>query len=124
MKAIPRVAAAAFFAFSLAAPAAAAPANDLRALFGYLGACMKGVGGEPGAELTIAFSLKRDGSLFGKPHVTYSRLPSDPGDRARFLDDVAGKFSACFPAPITDGLGGAIAGRRLTMRFVPPRREI
>ena len=124
MKAIPRVAAAAFFALSLAAPAVAAPVNDLRALRGYIEACMKGVAGAPGAELTIAFSLKRDGSLFGKPHVSYSRLPSDAGDRARILDDVAGKFTTCFPAPITDGLGGAIAGRRLTVRFVLRRRDI
>ncbi len=123
MKAIPGVAAAAFFVSNLAAPAVAAPVNDLRALHGYIDACMKGVAVEPGAELTIAFSLKRDGSLFGK-HVTYSRLPSDVGARARILDDVAGKFTTCFPAPITDGLGGAIAGRRLIMRFVPPRREI
>jgi hypothetical protein len=124
VKAIPRVAAAAFFVSGLAAPSVAAPANDLRALFGYLGACMKGVAGDPGEELTIAFSLKRDGSLFGKPHVAFSRLPSDAGARARVLDDVAGKFTTCFPAPITDGLGGAIAGRRLTVRFVTPRREI
>jgi hypothetical protein len=124
VKAIPRLAAAAFFASGLAAPAAAAPADNLRQLFGYFGACMKGVAGEPGEQLTIAFSLKRDGSLFGKPHVAYSRLPTDLAARARFLDRVAGKFRACFPAPVTDGLGGAIAGRRLTIRLVIPRREI
>ena len=124
MKAIPRLAAAAFFVPGLAAPAVAAPANDLRQLFSYLDACMKGVAGEPGEELTVAFSLKRDGSLFGKPHVAYSKLPADPDARARFLDSVAGKFGGCFPAPITDSLGGAIAGRRLTIRFVIRRPEI
>jgi hypothetical protein len=124
VKAIPRVAAAVFFVSRLAAPAVAAPANDLRALFSALDACMKDVAGEPGEEVTIAFSLKRDGSLLGKPHVTYSKLPSDADARARFLDSVAGKFNACFPASITDGLGGAIAGQRLTVRFVIPRREI
>ncbi|MCI4678956.1 hypothetical protein K9U39_08875 [Rhodoblastus acidophilus] len=115
--------AAAFLASGLAAPAFAAPANNLRELFANLGACMKGVGGDPGEQLTVAFSLKRDGSLFGKPHITYSRLPAAPEARRRFIDGVAARFSACLPTPITDGLGGAIAGRRLTLRFVIPRRE-
>ncbi|MGO8738245.1 hypothetical protein [Rhodoblastus sp.] len=124
MKAIPRAVAAMIFVFFTAAPAVAAPANNLRELFSTLGTCMKGVAGEPGEELTIAFSLRRDGSLFGKAQVTYSRLPSDADARKRFLDAVAGKFSACMPAPITASLGGAIAGRRLTVRFVTPRRNI
>jgi hypothetical protein len=111
-------------ALVVARPALAAPANTLQELFANLGVCMKGVSGDPGEQLTIAFSLKRDGSLFGKPKIAYSRLPSDPGARNAFLDDVASRFNACLPTPITDGLGGAIAGRRLTIRFVIPRREI
>ena len=40
---------------------------------------MKGVAGDPGEEeLTIAFSLKRDGSLLGRPHIAFSKLNSTP----------------------------------------------
>jgi hypothetical protein len=106
-----------------AAPALAQPANNLQDLFAQFGACMKGVAGEPGAQLTIAFSLRRDGSLLGKPHISFSRLPADAGARAGFLDGVAEAFARCTPASITDALGGAIAGRPLTVRFVIPRKE-
>ncbi len=61
MKAIPRIAATAILASSLAAAAGAAPVNDLRGLGEYFRACMKGFAGESGEELTIAFSLRRDG---------------------------------------------------------------
>ncbi|WP_298421755.1 hypothetical protein [Rhodoblastus sp.] len=108
----------------LGQPAFAAPANTLQELFANLDACMKGVSGDPGEQLTIAFSLKRDGSLFGKPKITFSRLPRDAAARNAFLDDVATRFNACLPASITDALGGAIAGQRLTVRFVVPRHEI
>ena len=100
----------------------AAPANTLQDLFVQLDGCMK-VAGQPGEELTIAFSLKRDGSLLGKPHIAYSKLPRDGTVRTEFLESVAGAFSRCLPAQITDALGGAVAGRRLTMRFVIRGRD-
>jgi hypothetical protein len=106
-----------------AAPAVAEPANTLQDLFAQFGACMKGVAGQPGAQLTIAFSLRRDGSLLGKPHISYSRLPADAGARADFLEGIAAAFARCTPAAITDSLGGAIAGRPLTVRFVIPYKE-
>lgn len=114
---------AAGFCLVLATPVQAAPANTLQELFAGLSACMGGVEGEPGEQVTIAFSLKRDGALFGKPKITYSKLPSDPATQRRFLDGVAAKFGACLPTPISDSLGGAIAGRRLTLRFVVKGRE-
>ena len=49
---------------------------------------------------------------------------TNPDEQRRFLDGVAAKLDACLSTPITDGLGEAIAGRRLTLRFVIPRREI
>lgn len=98
-----------------------APASvaTLKQLYAYLDHCLHGVSGPPGAQLTIAFALKRDGSLLGLPHVAFLRASRD-SERAVFLDAVAEKFSSCLPAPISDGLGGAVAGRRLTLRFVTP----
>jgi hypothetical protein len=120
-RSIPRAALA--FALIGVGPALAAPANSLQELYAQLGACIRGVAGEPGAQLTIAFSLRRDGSLFGKPHISYSRLPTDPAARENFLEGVADSFGRCTPVAITDALGGAIAGRPLTVRFVIPRVE-
>jgi hypothetical protein len=47
--------------------AKSAPANTLRELYTALGECVKVPGGLPGSEITVVFSLKRDGSLLGKP---------------------------------------------------------
>ena len=42
------------------------PANTLRELYTALGECVKVTGGLPGSEITVVFSLKRDGSLLGR----------------------------------------------------------
>ena len=68
-------------ALCAASPSHAAPANTLKDMFNQVSACLsKGAGGEEawrGAEMTLRFSLRRDGSLIGKPHITYSKLPKD-----------------------------------------------
>jgi hypothetical protein len=115
------------FALVLAAlvspPALAAPANDLQQLDAYIRSCFKDIGGEPGEEITISFSVRRDGSLIGKPRITYSKLSNDQGERTRFLDNVAAHFQACLPIPVTEGLGGAIAGRMLAYHHRIPRPQ-
>ena len=71
-----------------------------------------------GSEITVLFSLKRDGSLLGKPKITYSRLNGRLDDQKGFVAGVLTALSECFPLNISDGLGGAIAGRPLIIRFV------
>ena len=79
---------------------------------------MKPGGGATGAEMTIRFSLKRDGSLFGKPQITFSKWAGDAADQRGFAEGIAAAFGRCLPAPITNGLGGAIAGQPLSLRFI------
>ena len=98
--------------------AADKPADSLNQLFGRLRQCMRTAAGPPGAQITIRFSLKRDGSLLGRPKVTFSVLPRDDARRRAFVAAVAGAFAGCVPVPITGGLGGAIAGRPMTFRVV------
>jgi hypothetical protein len=111
---------------ALIAPAASAqpaPANTLRALFAELQQCLAAPGGPPGSELTIVFSLRRDGALLGKPRISFARLPGDAADERRFAAGVAAAFDRCLPVAITDALGGAIAGRPLSLRFVVRARQ-
>lgn len=68
--------------------------------------------------MTIRFSLKRDGSLLGRPKITFAALPRETKARQDFVAGVAGALGRCLPIHITDGLGGAVAGRPLTLRFV------
>jgi hypothetical protein len=106
-----------------ALPAAAAPANTLRELSAELDACALQRGVDANSELTIVFMLNRRGQVIGKPRITHSRLPDDPIVRGRIVASVARAIDQCLPLPITDGLGGAIAGRPLAIRLMGPTRK-
>jgi hypothetical protein len=105
------------------ARASDAPANTLLELFGKLNHCLMTPKGIIGSELTIVFSLRRDGALLGKPKITFAKLPEDVSDQRKFAEGVETAFDKCLPVAITDGLGGAIAGQPLSMRFVIKARE-
>jgi hypothetical protein len=98
-----------------AAPALAqegAPANTLMDLQRQFSACMSGKPlGPAGSRLTIRLMMKRDGSIFGKPQITFSHLEGDADARQRFVDDAERAIEACLPFRITPSLGEAIAGR-------------
>ena len=110
----------AFCALAAPAPARAERANTLRELSEQLGHCLAAPGE---GELTLRLSLRRDGALLGKTHITYSKLPRDDGQKRRLLEGIAAAVDRCLPAKITDALGGAIAGRPLVLRFAPKKRE-
>jgi hypothetical protein len=55
--------------------------------------------------------MKRDGSIFGKPRITFSHLEGDKDSRQQFVDDTERAVETCLPFRITPSLGGAIAGR-------------
>ena len=97
--------------------AVSGPANTLPELWRELGACIRAPTESVGSELTIVFALKRDGSLLGKPRITHSHLLGDADAQKRFVADAIGALAKCLPLNITDGLGGAIAGRLIAVRI-------
>jgi hypothetical protein len=105
------------------APGKNAPANTLAEMFHSLGACLSAEGSGQAGEMTLRFSVRRDGALIGKPRITYSKLPEDPEARRRFMDDMAAAFDRCVPVRITAGLGGALAGRPLSLRLGVKAKE-
>ena len=123
-------------AFACAAPMSAedpalaqgaAPANTLVDLERQFAACMSGKSvGPAGSRLTIMMMMKRDGSIFGKPRVTFSHLEGDKEARQAFVDDVERAVEACLPFRITPSLGGAIAGRTfvITLGSAKPEQRI
>jgi hypothetical protein len=101
-----------------------APANTLRELYTAIGECVKSArAGLPGSELTILFSLKRDGSLLGKPRISHAKLLGDSSAQRAFVESVLAAFDKCLPLSITEGLGGAVAGRPMSFRVVSQPRE-
>ena len=99
------------------AQAASAPANTLSELWRSLSTCIQMPNESVGSELTIVFALKRDGSLLGRPRITYSHLVGDADPQKAFVADAIEAVAKCLPVNITDGLGGAIAGRPLSIRI-------
>jgi hypothetical protein len=102
----------------------AAPANTLVELQRQLGACMAGKSlGPAGSRLTIMLMMKRDGSIFGKPRITFSHLEGDKDSRQQFVDETERAVETCLPFRITPSLGGAIAGRPFFISLGRPKAE-
>jgi hypothetical protein len=98
--------------------AESAPVDTLRDLQRAFDVCVKAPAAAAGSELTIVFALKRDGSLLGKPRITYSHLVGDPDAQKRFVEEAIAAVAQCFPMSITYELGSAIAGRLFAIRIV------
>ena len=100
------------------------PANTLVELQHQFGACMAGKSlGPAGSRLTIMLMMKRDGSIFGKPRITFSHLEGDKDARQQFVDDTERAVETCLPFRITPSLGGAIAGRPFFISLGRPKAE-
>jgi hypothetical protein len=106
---------------ALGAPATAraqdAPIDTLQDLRHRLSTCVRTPADGGGSEITILFSLRRDGSLLGQPRITHSLLRGDEAAQRAFVADAIAALAKCLPARISDGLGGAIAGRLFSIRI-------
>lgn len=98
------------------------PVNTLKELGQALYACWQPPPGNAGMEITLSFSLRRDGSLLGKPRATWSKLSGTMEEQRAFVASVLAALDEALPVPLTDSMGGAIAGNPLTMRFSAVRR--
>jgi len=94
------------------------PANSLSELFANLKTCFGPMQAPEGAQLTMVFSLRRNGTLIGQPRISDAKLPKDPAERQRFLGSASAALAKCLPANITNALGGAIAGRPLAVTLI------
>jgi len=74
-------------------------------------------GPDTGVMATVRFSLRRDGSLFGQPRVTWETRRTEADLRQRFTESVIAAVHACTPMRLSPKLGAAIAGRPLSIRF-------
>ena len=95
-----------------------APVATLRDLGPALTACFRAPDHSTGSQVTVRFSLTRDGTVLGRPTITFAKLVGSPEDRRAFMAAALGGLAACTPVRLTPGLGGAIAGRPLSGRFI------
>jgi hypothetical protein len=97
--------------------------STIAEMFDALFACWQAPAGSDGMEITLLFSLRRNGTLIGKPRATWSKLTGDEDTQRAFVASVLQALDRALPMPFTASMGGAIAGRPLAIRFVVPGRN-
>ena len=74
-----------------------------------------------GMQMSVRFSFKRSGEMIGEPRLTFSTSGVPADTRATYLKAINSSLNACLPLKFTDGLGGALAGRPIAIRYVDNR---
>ena len=75
----------------------------------------------PGMQMTVRFSFKNDGELIGTPRMTFVTPEASSKDRDTYRRAIDAALERCTPIPFSKGMGGAIAGRPIAVRFVDNR---
>jgi hypothetical protein len=73
-------------------------------------------------QMSIRFSFKRSGEMIGAPRVTFATAGVPADTRATYLKAINASLDGCLPLKFTNGLGGALAGRPIAIRYVDNRR--
>jgi len=76
-----------------------------------------------GMRVTLRLAFKRDGALLAEPRFVYVTHEAPPEIKAAYRDAALAMLDRCTPLPITDRLGGAIAGRPFVIPIVETRQQ-
>ncbi|CCE01095.1 hypothetical protein [Bradyrhizobium sp. STM 3809] len=74
-----------------------------------------------GMQMTVRFSFKRTGEMVAPPRLTFATSGASADTRATYLKAINASLEACLPLKFTAGLGGALAGRPIAIRYVDNR---
>ena len=74
-----------------------------------------------GMQMTVRFSFKRSGEIIGTPRLTFATAGVSADTRATYLKAIDASLAGCAPLKFTGGLGGALAGRPISIRYVDNR---
>jgi hypothetical protein len=98
--------------------------NTIRDLFAALRGCWVPPPEDqerPGMQMSVRLSFKRTGEMIGPPRVTYTSPDAPSETRNVYHDAITVALDRCTPLPFSAGLGGALAGRPIAIRFVDDR---
>jgi hypothetical protein len=100
--------------------------NTLSGMFAALRGCWvppPAADARHGMQMSVRLSFKRTGEIIGTPRVTYTS-PNTPSEvRDLYHNAITTALERCSPMPFTTGLGGAVAGRPIAIRFVDNREQ-
>ena len=98
--------------------------NTIGDLFAALRACWSPPPADDareGMQMSVLFSFKRSGEIIAAPRVTYSTREVPQQTRDLYRKAISASLDACVPLKFTAGLGGALAGRPIMIRYVDNR---
>ncbi len=72
----------------------------------------------PDMQMSVRLSFKRNGELVAAPRITYVSAGVSSQARERFHGAIMAALERCQPLPFANGLGGAVAGRPIAIRYV------
>jgi|SRR5579871_5212036 len=100
--------------------------NTIRDLFAALRACWLPPDRDDDRndlQMSVRFAFKRTGELIGEPRVTYTTPGLEDDTRKAYCQAITEALDRCTPMPFTKGMGGAIAGRPIAIRYVDKRTK-
>jgi hypothetical protein len=74
-----------------------------------------------GMQMSVMFSFNTAGRPIAPPRVTFASKDAPQDTRGTYLKAIDGSLDGCLPLKLTKGLGGAIAGRPIMIRYVDNR---
>ncbi|MEN3350484.1 MAG: hypothetical protein V7632_4119 [Bradyrhizobium sp.] len=74
-----------------------------------------------GMQMSVRFSFKRSGEMIGAPRLTFATKGVPADTRTTYLNAINASLTACLPLKFSSGLGGALAGRPIMIRYVDNR---
>jgi hypothetical protein len=74
-----------------------------------------------GMQMSVRFSFNRAGGLIGPLRLTFATAGVPAAIRTSYLDAIKASLTSCLPLKFTPGLGGALAGRPIAIRYVDNR---
>ena len=74
-----------------------------------------------GMQMSVLLSFKKSGVMIAPPRITFATRGALPDIRHTYLQAINASLTACEPFRFTAGLGGAIAGRPIMIRYVDNR---
>ena len=74
-----------------------------------------------GMQMSVRFSFKRSGEIIASPRVTFATARAPADTRDTYQKAINASLDACMPLKFTGGLGGALAGRPIAIRYVDNR---
>jgi hypothetical protein len=100
--------------------------DTIRDLFATLRACWTPPPEDearPGMQMSVRFSFKVNGEIIATPRVTYKSPDAPPQTIELYHKAIMASLDRCTPLPFSSGLGGAVAGRPIAIRFVDNRTK-